>query len=191
MDLVLKIENAEKLRYFQEKMGAKQLVIDVEKVIKDSEEFNKIFDDSCKKYVENDVKALKKMVDLTYDNKPDYDSMTEDVVLYDEEAEKSYLKTVTERIKSEFDATGNDVKIFMENKVKYGGLLGKETVDFMNGEGKYSEKPYAQIEREYVGANKFKKHYMCPFCKNITDKPHIYNGAWFECKSCGRQLYIQ
>lgn len=52
MDLVIKIENAEKLRYFQEKMGAKQLVIDVEKVIKDSEEFNKIFDDSCKKYLE-------------------------------------------------------------------------------------------------------------------------------------------
>lgn len=84
---------------------------------------------------------------------------------------KPTLKEATEHIQSEFNATGNDVKIFMENK--------------------NSKKLYAQIEREYVGTNKFKKHFKCPLCKNITDKPVIHNGAWYECESCGEQIYIQ
>lgn len=217
MDLVIKIENAEKLRYFQEKMGAKQLVIDVEKVIKDSEEFNKIFDDSCKKYVENDVKALKEVMefiktcvnckyceldatqepcrycssmgnrpdwepkeprlkdkaDLTYSNKPDYDSKPDDVASYNEEAEKSYFKTVTERMQSEFDATGKDVRIFMENK---------------------NIKPYFQVDYKDIGRPFQKKILKCPFCNTTYDDPFstskIYNGSWTKCSSCGHEVYI-
>ena len=83
MDLVLKIENIDRLKYFQDKMSAKSIVIDVNKIIEDHEDFSKAFEKSCEKYVENDVKAL-------------------------EEA--------TERMKSEFDATGKDVRYFMEHK---------------------------------------------------------------------------
>lgn len=176
MDLVIKIENAEKLRYFQEKMGAKQLVIDAEKVIKDSEEFNKIFEKSCEKYVEagesylvpnEDIKEAMetttpcencKYYSLRLDQEPcrscfdsaEYNPNWEaksntpkikslDVCktckywtltfaddpcrwcyLLDHldhyEPEEPTLKEATEHMQSEFDATGKDVRYFMENK---------------------------------------------------------------------------
>lgn len=68
--------------------------------------------------------------------KGSYEQITKEVA---DRMQEPTFKEAMEHMKSEFNATGKDVKIFMENKIKYGGLLGKETVDFMNGEGKYAD----------------------------------------------------
>ena len=135
MDLIIK--NLEKLQDYHTKEGnhsIEKLVLDFDK-LSEMKDFTKIFEKSCEKYVEvgesylvpnEDIKkAMESMkvcanckhceLDSTQEpcrscwrsmeNRPNW-----------EPAEPT-LKEATEHMQSEFDATGKDVKIFMNERV--------------------------------------------------------------------------
>lgn len=122
MDLIIK--NLEKLQDYHTKEGKhpiERLVLDFDK-LSEMEGFTKIFEKSCEKYVDEaeascslcrnckhqfleDYKEPCRSCWKSIENRPNW------------EPKEPNLKEVTERMQSEFDATGKDVKIFMNERV--------------------------------------------------------------------------
>lgn len=169
--MYITIKNIEALQNHLQKQGKplKGVVVDLEQVV--NQDFTQLFFDACDEYAEVDESYLQGTCKTCkYNSLNEFEEPCNSCIASDEiiptkwKPKEPTLKEATEHMKSEFDV--------------------------IRGEGKYVEKPYAQIEREYVDVNKFKKRYKCPFCKSITGKPVIYNGAWYECESCGEHIYI-
>lgn len=105
MDLIIK--NLEKLQDYHTKEGKhpiERLVLDFDK-LSEMEEFTKIFEKSCEKYAEVGESYLVPIEDIQKEIETNW------------KPKEPSLKEVTERMQSEFDATGKDVKIFMNERV--------------------------------------------------------------------------
>jgi len=120
MDLIIK--NLEKLQDYHTKEGKhpiEKLVLDFDK-LSEMEGFTKIFEKSCEKYKESKIKSIAACKTCKYWTKNLSEEPCNYCYLNDEDryepAEPS-LKEVTERMQSEFDATGKDVKIFMNGRI--------------------------------------------------------------------------
>ena len=194
MDLVIK--NLEKLQDYHSK-GSKhpieKLVLDLDK-LSETEAFTKIFEKSCDKYAEvgesylvpnKDIKEVlesaKVCVNCKYceidstqepcrscwrsmENRPNW------------EAKEPSLKEATEHMQSEFDVTGKDVRIFMENK--------KSTPMIPSVEPQ-------KMKYEGFNSHDCEGWYSCPVCKKqygdwgfCTNKIH----RTFYCDKCGTEL---
>lgn len=106
MDLIIK--NLERLKDYSNgnHKPIERVVIDFDKLA--TEDFTQVFFDACEKYIET----------------PNWEAKPDDLVYYNSEAELEFakntsptLKEATERMQSEFDATGKDVKIFMNGRI--------------------------------------------------------------------------
>ena len=100
MDLIIK--NLESLKYFEGKPQPKTITIDIKKVIEDSVEFSETFEKSCEKYVKIGESYLVPIEDINKEIESNW-----------KPAEPT-LKEATEHMKSEFDVTGKDIKVFLD-----------------------------------------------------------------------------
>ena len=99
MDLIIK--NLERLKDYSNgnHKPIERVVVDFDKLA--TEDFTQLFFNACEKYVEVGESYL---------------VPNEDIKKAMEPAEPT-LKEATERMKGEFDATGKDVKIFMNERI--------------------------------------------------------------------------
>lgn len=106
MDLIIK--NLERLKDYSNgnHRPIEKVVVDFDKLA--TEDFAQVFFDACEKY----------------DDTPNWEAKPDDLVYYNSEAELEFAKNTsptfkeaTEHMQSEFDATGIDTKIFMNERI--------------------------------------------------------------------------
>ena len=122
MDLIIK--NLEKLQDYHTKEGKhpiERLVLDFDK-LSEMKDFTKIFEKSCEKYNEEaegecSICGKCKHQFVWGYEEPCRSCLKSKEISPNWEPKEPSLKEVTERMQSEFDATGKDVKIFMNERV--------------------------------------------------------------------------
>lgn len=122
MDLIIK--NLEKLQDYHTKEGKhpiERLVLDFDK-LSEMKDFTKIFEKSCEKYVDEAEASCSLCRNCKYDSLHEFEEPCKSCIASDEispkwEPKEPTLKEVTERMKDEFDATGIDTKIFMNERI--------------------------------------------------------------------------
>lgn len=123
MDLIIK--NLERLKDYSNgnHKPIERVVIDFDKLA--TEDFAQVFFDACEKYKEPKIKSkpVKSCGSCKYRAPGIIEpcgsciTMGKDNYYPYYEPEEPTLKEVTERMQSEFDATGKDVKIFMNERI--------------------------------------------------------------------------
>lgn len=121
MDLIIK--NLEKLQNYHTKEGKhpiERLVLDFDK-LSEMKDFTKIFEKSCEKYNETE-EGLPLCNSCKYqfvdeDKDPCRSCLDSADRRLNWEPKEPNLKEITERMQSEFDATGIDTKIFMNERI--------------------------------------------------------------------------
>ena len=119
MDLIIK--NLEKLQDYHTKEGKhpiERLVLDFDK-LSEMKDFTKIFEKSCEKYDEEDEGDCSLCSKCKHQFVQGYEEPCKSC-LKSKEISPNWeptLEEATEHMQSEFDATGKDVKIFMNERV--------------------------------------------------------------------------
>ena len=121
MDLIIK--NLEKLQDYHTKEGKhpiERLVLDFDK-LSEMKDFTKIFEKSCEKYNEPKIKSIDECKTCKYWTLNLCDEPCHSCYVLDQdryEPKEPTLKEATERMQSEWDATGEDVAYFMNHRIK-------------------------------------------------------------------------